>query len=67
MVSDVFNLHPYISDWMRGKEMTTQNERTALGMAVGSVKDSVVWNRQFSQENFQTKVREPLEFWGSGS
>jgi hypothetical protein len=39
---------------MRGAEIADEEDRTALGMAIGSVKDSVVWNRTFGTENFVT-------------
>ena len=48
-------LNHAVSDWMRGKEITDDHERTALGMAIGSVKDSVVWNRQFGTEQFHSE------------
>mmetsp|Transcript_44754 Transcript_44754/g.71843 ORF Transcript_44754/g.71843 Transcript_44754/m.71843 type:complete len:397 (-) Transcript_44754:464-1654(-) len=48
-------LNNSVSDWMRGKEITDEKDRTALGMAIGSVKDSVVWNRTFGTENFMTE------------
>ena len=38
-----------------GKDIEDEEDRTALGMAIGSVKDSVVWNRTFSTEQFVTE------------
>ena len=60
-------LNNSVSDWMRGKEISDEKDRTALGMAIGSVKDSVVWNRQFSTENFtnESDIGGP-GVWGSG-
>jgi hypothetical protein len=47
-------LNNAVADWMRGAEIVDEADRTALGMAIGSVKDSVVWNRTFGTENFVT-------------
>jgi hypothetical protein len=47
-------LNRAVSDWMRGREIADEKDRVALGMAIGSVKDSVVWNRTFGTENFVT-------------
>ena len=47
-------LNNAVADWMRGAEISSEEDRTALGMAIGSVKDSVVWNRTFGTENFVT-------------
>jgi hypothetical protein len=47
-------LNKSVADWMRGAEIADEEDRTALGMAIGSVKDSVVWNRTFGTENFVT-------------
>ena len=47
-------LNRAVSDWMRGREIADEKDRVALGMAIGSVKDSVVWNRMFGTENFVT-------------
>ena len=47
-------LNNAVADWMRGAEIVSEEDRTALGMAIGSVKDSVVWNRTFGTENFVT-------------
>jgi len=48
-------LNNAVADWMRGKDIEDEEDRTALGMAIGSVKDSVVWNRTFSTEQFVTE------------
>ena len=48
-------LNNAVADWMRGADIADEEDRTALGMAIGSVKDSVVWNRTFSTENFVTE------------
>ena len=48
-------LNNAVADWMRGAEISSEEDRTALGMAIGSVKDSVVWNRTFGQENFMSQ------------
>lgn len=48
-------LNNSVADWMRGKEITDEMDRTALGMAIGSVKDSVVWSRTFGTENFSNE------------
>ena len=48
-------LNRSVADWMRGVEIVDEADRAALGMAIGSVKDSVVWNRTFGTENFATQ------------
>ena len=47
-------LNRAVSDWMRGKEIKDDETRTALGMAIGGVRDSIVWHRGYGTENFAT-------------
>lgn len=47
-------LNRAVSDWMRGKEIEDDETRMALGMAIGGVRDSVVWHRAYGTEKFQT-------------
>jgi len=47
-------LNRAVSDWMRGKEIEDEETRMALGMAIGGVRDSIVWHRAYGTENFPT-------------
>jgi len=47
-------LNRAVSDWMRGKEIKDDETRMALGMAIGGVRDSIVWHRAYGTEKFAT-------------
>ena len=47
-------LNRSVSDWMRGKRIEDEETKVALGMAIGGVKDSVVWHRAYGTENYAT-------------
>ena len=40
-------LNKSVSEWMRGKRIEDEDTKVALGMAIGGVKDSVVWHRAY--------------------
>jgi hypothetical protein len=48
------NLNRAVTDWMRGKEIKDDETRQALGMAIGGVRDSIVWHRAYGTEKFAT-------------
>ena len=47
-------LNRAVTDWMRGKEIKDNETRQALGMAIGGVRDSIVWHRGYGTERFAT-------------
>ncbi len=47
-------LNRAVTDWMRGKEIKDDETRQALGMAIGGVRDSIVWHRAYGTEKFAT-------------
>ena len=47
-------LNRAVTDWMRGKEIKDDETRQALGMAIGGVRDSIVWHRGYGTERFAT-------------
>ena len=49
-------LNKSVSEWMRGKRIEDEDTKVALGMAIGGVKDSVVWHRAYGQ-NTTPRIR----------
>ena len=49
-------LNRSVSEWMRGKRIEDEETKVALGMAIGGVKDSVVWHRAYGTEHYPTNT-----------
>jgi len=49
-------LNKSVSEWMRGKRIEDEDTKVALGMAIGGVKDSVVWHRAYGTEHYATNT-----------
>jgi hypothetical protein len=49
-------LNKSVSEWMRGKRIEDEETKVALGMAIGGVKDSVVWHRAYGTEHYATNT-----------
>ena len=49
-------LNRSVSEWMRGKRIEDEETKVALGMAIGGVKDSVVWHRAYGTEHYPTTI-----------